>query len=151
MSTLKLAIPVLWIAAACGSSGKTGADAAPDTIARCVPSSPTTAPTYTELYAKYFAVGKPGHCATDGCHNGSNFNIWFCGNSKESCYLGMTSLESGPLVNPSNPTGSLIIDVHNSPLSWFNPNGPMPQDMPGPFPEGAMAIRAWIDDCAQNN
>ncbi|HEY6177153.1 MAG TPA: hypothetical protein VIX73_22005 [Kofleriaceae bacterium] len=148
MSTTNPALTLLLIVAACGSSNNAGPDA---DAARCVPQTPTTAPTYTDLYTKYFAVGKPGHCATDGCHNGANFNIWLCGGNKDTCYQGMTSPASGPLVNPSNPSASLIIDVHNSPLSWFNPNGPMPQDSPGPFPEGAMAIRAWIADCAQNN
>ena len=148
MSLTKLAMTVLLIISGCGSSPGAGPDA---TEARCVPSSPTTAPTYTELYAKYFAVNKPGHCATENCHNGAGFNIWFCGNDKNTCYQGMTSVASGPLVNPSNPSGSLIVDMRNSPLSWFNSLGPMPQDAPGPFPEGAAAIRAWIADCAQNN
>ena len=142
MSPTRLAMMLLLIIPGCA-----GSDA---NEARCVPSSPTTAPTYTELYTKYFAVNKPGHCATDNCH-GAGFNIWHCGGDKDSCYQGMTSAASGPLVNPSNPSASLIIDTHNSPLSWFNPQGPMPFDTPGPFPEGAAAIRAWIADCAQNN
>jgi len=148
MSPTKLAMTLLLIISGCGSSPGAGPDA---TEARCVPSSPTTAPTYSDLYTKYFAVNKPGHCATENCHNGAGFNIWFCGNDKTTCYQGMTSAASGPLVNPSNPSASLIIDTHNSPLSWFNPQGPMPFDTPGAFPEGADAIRAWIADCAQNN
>jgi hypothetical protein len=141
MSITKLAM-LLWIVAACGSSGNAGPG--PD-----APAGP--APTYSELYTKYFAIGTHGHCATGGCHNGGDFNIWFCGNTKDTCYQGMTSAASGPLVNPSNPMGSLIIDPRNSPLSWINANGPMPQDAPGAFPEGAAAIRAWIADGAKNN
>lgn len=146
MSFTKLAMTQLLIVSACGSSTS---PTPPD--AGCVPQNPTTAPTYTQLYDRYFAVGKPGHCATDGCHSGSNFNIWFCGSTKDSCYQGMTSSLSGPLVNPMNPAASLIIDMRASPLSWINPIGAMPLDARGPFPEGAAAIQAWVADCAQNN
>lgn len=151
MSTTNLALPLLLIVAACGSSNNAAADAAPDTVARCEPQSPSPVPTYSELYTKYFAVGKPGHCATDGCHSGNNFNIWFCGTSKDSCYAGMTGVLSGPLVDTANPSASLIVNPQTSPLSWINPQGPMPFDSPGPCPEGAMAIRAWIADGAKNN
>jgi hypothetical protein len=141
--TTKLAMALLVIAAGCGSSGNTSADAGP-----CVSSSTGTAPTYTQLYTKYFAPGTRGHCANDGCHNGT-FNIWLCGNDKDTCYRGMVTMAG--LINPSNPTASLIADPASSPLSWINPNGPMPFDTPGPFPEGRDAIKAWVAACAQNN
>jgi len=150
MST-KLAMTLLLIVAACGSSANMASDAATDSAPRCAPQNPSPVPTYTELYAKYFAVGKPGHCATNNCHNGAGFNIWFCGDTKDACFQGMTSVVSGPLVNTANPAASLLVDPQNSPLSWINPNGPMPFDTPGPCPEGAMAIRAWINDGAKNN
>ena len=154
LSTHKLAMPLVSIAAACmaacgGSSGNAGPDAGPDAAARQCISDPT-APTYTELYANYFAVGKPGHCATQHCHNGADFNIWLCGDDKDTCYRGMTSKAAG-LIDVTNPLDSLIIDTANSPLSWFNPNGPMPQDTPGPFPEGRDAILKWVNACALNN
>jgi hypothetical protein len=150
MSTTNLALPLLLIVAACGSSGNQASDAATDGP-RCEPQNPSPVPTYSELYAKYFAVGKPGHCATDGCHNGNGFNIWFCGNNKDTCYQGMTGILSGPLVDPANPAASLIVNPRTSPLSWIKPEGPMPFDAPGPCPEGAMAIQAWIADGAKNN
>lgn len=145
-SLFTLALPALWITAACGGSA---AASDPDANAPCEPSS--NAPTYSQLYTKYFAVGTPGHCATDGCHNGAGFNIWFCGSDKNTCYQGMTGTLSGPLVDPAHPAMSLIIDRQTSPLSWFNPGGPMPFDAMGPFPEGAAAIHAWVCNGAKND
>jgi hypothetical protein len=107
-------------------------------------------PTYSELYTRYFAAGTPGHCATDGCHAGPNYVIWVCGSTAATCYTGMASPDAG-LINTAMPQMSLIIDPANSPLSWFNPNGPMPYDKPGPFPEGRDAIQAWVADGAPNN
>jgi hypothetical protein len=132
-------------AAGCGGSDRAEPDAGP----ACVPPPGNTAPTYTELFNRYFAPGTTGHCANDACHNGPNFNIWMCGLTKDSCYRGMSTMAG--LINTGNPTASLIGDTRNSPLSWINPNGPMPFDTPGPFPEGRDAILAWVAACAQNN
>jgi len=132
---------------ACGSSGATpSADSG-----ACVPPAPGAAPTYTELFTKYFAPGTPGHCATAGCHADPDHNIWLCGTSKETCYAGMVGQG---LIDPMDPKASLIGDTRNSPISWINPNGPMPFDQPSPpvpFPEGRAAILAWLAACAQNN
>jgi hypothetical protein len=133
--TTNLVIGLL-VVAACGSDT---AGPAPD----------AAAPTYTELFTRYFAPGTRGHCATDSCHAGPNFNIWLCGTDKDTCYSGMVTMAG--LINPSNPKASLIADPANSPLSWINPNGPMPQDAAGPFPEGRDAILAWVAAGAQNN
>jgi hypothetical protein len=119
-------------------------------VAACGTDTPDPAPTYSELYTKYFAIGTPGHCATSGCHAGPDFNIWLCGPDKNTCYNGMTGPDAG-LVNKVNPSSSVIINPANSPLSWFNPNGPMPQDMPGPFPEGRDAILKWVMAGALND
>jgi hypothetical protein len=134
------------VLAACGSSSSSSAG--PDAAAPCAPPS-GGAPTYTELFTRYFAPGTPGHCANDACHNG-NFNIWECGFTKDSCYQGMVM---AGIINTttSNPTASPIGDPKLSPLRWINPNGPMPFDTPGPFPEGRDAILAWVAACAQNN
>lgn len=130
------------ITAACGESGS------PDAAAPCVPPAAGTAPTYSELFAKYFAPGTPGHCATDGCHAGADYNVWLCGLTKDSCYQGMTIVR---LIDPENPTASQIADPRSSPLSWINPSGPMPYDATGSFPEGRDAILAWVAACAQND
>jgi hypothetical protein len=112
-------------------------------VAACGMDTADPPPTYSELYARYFAPGTRGHCATDGCHNGANYVIWVCGNTKDTCYAGMASSDAG-LINTAIPRRSLIADPANSPLSWVNPNGPMPFDSPGPFPEGRDAILAWV-------
>ena len=141
------------LAAGCGGSDRAepdaNANANGDAGPACVPPPGNTAPTYTQLFTRYFAPGTAGHCANDACHNGPNFNIWMCGLTKDSCYKGMSTMAG--LIDTRNPTASLIGDPRNSPLSWINPNGPMPFDTPGPFPEGRDAILAWVAACAQNN
>lgn len=119
-------------------------------VAACGTDTAEPPPTFRELYTRYFAPGTPGHCATDGCHAGANYVIWVCGTTSDTCYAGMTSPDSG-LINTQNPRLSLILDPASSPLSWFNPNGPMPYDKPGPFPEGRDAIQAWILAGAPND
>jgi hypothetical protein len=116
--------------------------------APCTPPTEGNAPTYTELFDQYFAVGKPGHCATAGCHADPGHNVWLCGTTKDSCYAGMVQIG---LVNPTNPIASLIGDATKSPVAWVNPTGPMPFDAAGPFPPGRDAILAWVAACAQNN
>src|SRR3954470_19296832 len=49
-------------------------DAAPDAAI----AGQTDAPTYDELFNEYFAEGKPGHCATAGCHADPGHNVWLC-------------------------------------------------------------------------
>jgi len=142
-ATVRFRLTVLVLIAACGSSGGT----APDAGVKCVPPN-NTAPTYTELYTKYFAPGTPGHCATPGCHDDPDHTVWLCGKTKDTCYTGMISIG---LIDPENPTASRIGNPNTSDLSWVNPNGPMPFDGPGPFPEGRDAILAWVAACAQNN
>jgi hypothetical protein len=138
-------LAALVVVAACGSDGGTPAPDAPS--GACVPPKDGTAPTYSELYTKYFAAGTPGHCATSLCHLDSS-NGWACGTDKNTCYAGMVSIN---IIRPASPLLSSIADPKISPLRWFNPNGPMPQDTPGPFTEGRDAIKAWVDACAQNN
>jgi hypothetical protein len=127
--------------AACGTDGMDSQNTP------CTPPANSTAPTYTELFTRYFAQGTPGHCATAECHFDSS-NGWACGTSKDTCYAGMLSVD---LINPGNPKTSVIGDPKNSPLRWINPNGPMPQDAAMAFPEGRDAILAWVAACAQNN
>jgi hypothetical protein len=112
-----------------------------------VPPPGSTAPTYSQLYTRYFAAGTQGHCATDGCHLDASQG-WACGTNKDTCYAGMVGVE---IINPMNPRASVIGDPKASPISWVNVNGPMPQDNAVPFPEGRDAIMAWVAACAQNN
>ena len=119
-------------------------------VAACGVDTADPPPTYSELYTRYFAPGTPGHCAMAGCHGDPGHMIWLCGTTKDTCYAGMTSPEAR-LINLATPTASLIRDPVNSPLSWFNRNGAMPYDRPGPFPEGRDAILAWIAAGARND
>ena len=99
------------------------------------------APTYDELFEKYFAPGKPGHCATAGCHTDPGHNVWLCSNT-DTCYQGMVDVG---LIDPDDPKHSEITDSSRSPLTWFNPNGGnMPLDAQGEFAEGRAAIEAWL-------
>ena len=131
---LRFCLAAFVVLAACGSDQAT-------------PDAP--APTYTELYMKYFAVGTPGHCAqTGGCHSDALASGWACGADKDTCYNGMVSIG---IIDPATPKASTIADPVNSPLRWFNPTGPMPQDALMPFPAGRDAIKAWVAAGAQNN
>ena len=138
----------------CGSNSPPAAHPVRDSGAplveqKCTPPTDGVAPTYAELYAKYFAPGTPGHCATSHCHGNPGFDVWLCGDSKDSCYAGMVSVG---LVNPADPVHSLIGDEQSSPLSWINPaGGNMPFDHTGAFPEGRNAILAWVAACAVND
>ena len=136
-------LAALVVIAACGTDTALPGDAGEP----CTPPTAGTAPTYTELYTKYFAPKTPGHCATAECHL-DGVQGWTCGLTKDQCYAGMVYIR---LIDLQSPARSPIGDPRSSQLSWINPNGPMPQDTPGPFPEGANAIRAWVAACAQNN
>jgi len=130
--------------AACGSASN---EPSPD-AATCTPPATGTAPTYTELYATYFAPNTPGHCATAGCHADPGHATWSCGTTKDACYAGMVGVG---LIDPANPRASQIADPKRSPLSWINAGGGMPQDAVAPLPEARDAILAWVAACAPNN
>lgn len=119
----------------------------PDAQVPCNMANP--APTYTELYNTYFAVGTAGHCAMEGCHGDPGHNVWLCGPDKSTCYQGM--LGEG-LINMANPVASKLSDPNTSPLIWVNSrNGFMPQDALRANAAGADAINKWALACAQNN
>lgn len=154
MRSLLALVPLL-LCEACGSP----ADVQPESTAPdpsltgpaptpCVPPARGNAPTYTELFDQYFAKGTPGHCATAGCHASPGFNVWLCGDTKDSCYAGMVGVG---LIDPQHPLGSLIANPTQSPLSWINPTGSMPFDATAPLPAGRDAILAWVAACAPND
>ena len=107
------------------------------------------APSYSELFDAYFALGTPGHCATAGCHADPNHTVWRCGPTKDDCYAGMSEIG---LIDAANPAHSAIVDPHRSPLAWINPaGGNMPLDAPGANDGAADALRAWVEAGAQND
>jgi hypothetical protein len=148
-----IAFVPLVLCEACGpaSGARASSGPAPPSVleaAPCTPASDVASPTYTELFDRYFAPGQPGHCATAHCHDEPGFNVWLCGDTKESCYAGMVQVG---LVNPDDPAASMIGSPTESPLSWINPSGNMPFDVTGPFPAGRDAILAWLAACAPND
>lgn len=133
----------LALAAGCGGAENGG----PDAATMCNPNA--SAPTYTQLYTRYFAPNTPGHCANEMCHGDIEFNIWKCGLTKDTCFNGMVGFQ---LIDTANPLASRLASSTASPLIWISPNnGFMPADALTPFPEGRDAILAWIGACAPNN
>ena len=124
-----------------GCSGIPSALTAGDAGGESGPPDLLPPPTYTIVFDSLFAVGTPGHCAKAGCHGDPGHHDWLCGSDKQSCYQGL--LKVG-LVDPKDPTHSLIADPANSPLRWINRNGPMPFDDPSPNVEGGAIIEAWV-------
>jgi hypothetical protein len=107
------------------------------------------APTYTELFDAYFAANTPGHCATAGCHADPGHTVWRCGPTKDDCYAGMSEVG---LLDSVDPTHSVIIDPHRSPITWINAaGGNMPLDAQGPNATASEALRAWVAAGAQND
>jgi hypothetical protein len=107
------------------------------------------APTYTDLYNNYFGPNTPGHCGNSDCHLGTpRVHVWVCGSTRDTCYAGMVKVG---IISTTDPTNSPIADPQNSPLSWINPNGPMPRDNPTPNPQAGGDIVWWVLAGAQNN
>ena len=142
-------VAVAFVLVACGATPHRDAPPEPAPIVPCAPpATGAAAPTYSDLYTRYFAAGTPGHCATAHCHGTVGANDWICGDSADSCYRGMVKVG---LIDPKNPLHSAIADPNESPLSWVNPSGDMPFDTAGPLPEGRDAISAWVQACAPND
>jgi hypothetical protein len=136
------------VPSSCGSSASSPSTSVVDMMPTTQPDL-DRAPTYTELFAMFFAPGTPGHCATPGCHADPGHHVWVCGTTKDTCYAGMVDIG---LIDPTAPTASQIGDPSRSPLTWINPTGGnMPFDAPAPNPAGRDAIRMWVAAGAQNN
>lgn len=145
---LRIGLLAVSLSPACGSSSAAYPDV-PQGHADSPPLDAGPAPTYTELFARYFAPGTPGHCATSGCHADPGHNEWLCGTNKDDCYRGMVSVG---LIDPVHPERSMIADPSTSPLTWINPaGGNMPFDTLGSNPSGRDAITAWVAAGARND
>jgi hypothetical protein len=103
------------------------------------------APTWTELYDRFFGPDTPGHCASGRCHS-RLLGGFKCGATKEECYDGLVFAQ---LIDTANPRASAIAKENESPLAWFG--GAMPLDDPQPNPEAARAVRAWVLAGAKKN
>ena len=98
-----------------GGAGGAGADGA------------TPAPTWTDLYSRYFGPNTPGHCGR--CHrNGCELN-------KNACYQWFARKKQFPL--------------QTSRLTWFG--GDMPKDNLAPNPQAELDMTAWQTSGGENN
>jgi hypothetical protein len=105
------------------------------------------APTWTDLYAKYFGPGSLGHCGNAGCHD--NVRDHFrCGASKDDCYQGLVD---GHWISSTDPLHSQLANPDETPLSWFASGGNMPDDKRMPNPTAADEIGAWVFAGAKND
>jgi len=109
--------------------------------------------TWTFVYATYFDKGTPGHCGDEGCHATSRAG-YVC-SSQAACYASLTSNNAfvgGFLVDPKNPSASILVDPANSPLIWFNEtHGTMPKSALAPNPDAKRDVAAWISAGAPND
>ena len=120
----------------------TGDAAAPGSPA--TPSAPSKAPTWTTVYAQYFAATSPGRCGASGCHSSSR-GRFKCGTTQDACYAGLVASR---LIDTKNPKASSIASDNTSPLSWFGGN------MPGRPTKNQKArddISAWVNAGALDN
>jgi hypothetical protein len=104
------------------------------------------APTWTQLYTRFFGPDTPGHCSgTGGCH--TTLRAGFkCGTSKNECWQGLVN---AGLITPASPSQSPLAKPGDSPLVWLG--GSMPLDDPSAHPEAAAAVQAWIAAGAKND
>ena len=110
-------------------------------------SVPVAAPTWTTIYATYFAAGTPGHCGNSGCHQTirSGFK---CGTTKATCFQGLVTKG---LVTPAAAATSPLGDANQTPLAWFGTGGGMPKDQAVKNTAAAKAVTAWLVAGALNN
>jgi hypothetical protein len=104
----------------------------------------TSAPTWTQIYPAYFGPGSLGHCGSSGCHSTSRGGFK-CGTTQATCYTGLVN---AGLIDTSNPSASVLIDVQQSPLSWYGGN--MPTN-PTTNKKAVSDIDGWVNAGAQNN
>ncbi len=135
--------------AACSSSSTTpdnGGGTGDDAGGGGTGDDAATGPTWSSVYAAYFAPGTPGHCSNAGCHAASRGGFK-CGTTKDTCYQGLidSQLVSTSLKEKSPIAGS------SSPLVWFNSRGTMPDDNRKANAQAASDIKTWLASGAENN
>jgi hypothetical protein len=106
------------------------------------------APTWSYIYATYFSASSAGGCADTLCHgrSGGRGNLQFT--NKDNAYTQFTTKIpenfSRPLIDLDDPSNSLLISETESPVSWFNPDGTMPEDNTGSNETAKAEITAWV-------
>jgi hypothetical protein len=114
---------------------------------------PSPAGTFTDVYENWIGPGTAGSCSASFCHNlgtskGAEASGFVCGSTQAGCYAGL--VKKG-LIDPSDPSSSLLGIPGSSPLGWFGNGGPMPEGDSAPNAAGAAAISAWIAAGARND
>jgi len=110
--------------------------------------------TWTFIYNTYIAKGATaGHCGNVGCHATARGGF-LCG-TQSNCYVSITNSNpsvGGKMVDPKNPSASVILDPVNSPVYWFSTSaGNMPEGALTPNAQAKADITAWINAGAPNN
>jgi hypothetical protein len=105
------------------------------------------APTWTQIYTRYFGPGSLGHCSDANCHlkEGDRF---MCGTTKEQCYQGLLLRD---LLDLKTPAKSRLVNRLRSPLAWYGGAGKMPPDAIKVNQTAADEIDAWVHAGAKNN
>jgi outer membrane protein assembly factor BamB len=103
--------------------------------------------TWHYVYSTYFAgttlAATPGHCAECHAPPGSASSIVPLRADETSFYA---DLISAGLVDPTNPSASMLGNPNGSPLSWFaSGGGSMPLDEAGPNPAAIAAVQGWLN------
>jgi hypothetical protein len=101
-------------------------------------SKASSAPTFTELYADYFAPNSTpatvGSCGKSGCHNAGGTAPEL--DTQSDFYTNLTNIQGAPSTWPTL-------------FTWTG--GSMPENGPASDPAAAQAIAEWIDAGAPNN
>ncbi len=98
-------------------------------------------PTWTTIYATYFAAGTPGNCGASGCHLATNKGVKCA--DKATCFSTLTT--QGYISGTSSPLATT-----QSCLTWYGSNGNMPPSG-GANTKAKTAINAWVAAGASNN
>jgi hypothetical protein len=98
--------------------------------------SSSQAPTWTQLFNAYFAVGKVGNCALSGCH----------ATYMTSPSAAFSWLQSEQQVGGSQPA---LANPNSSCLTWLG--GDMPPGGPGAEPSAVTDLDLWLKAGAKNN
>jgi hypothetical protein len=155
MRSFLIFIPFAVLAVACASAADSQARSDGGS-SRAGDTGPPPAPgTWSYVYANDFAPGSKGHCANPSCRGDVPRGGFRCGPTKDSCFAALKSdvipSRGRPLVDPSAPATSLILDTQVSPVAWSSDQGNMPQDVPFQNSSAKAEVEAWLMAGAKND
>ncbi len=124
---------------------------APDTGATPTTEDAGSGITWTDLYRDFFGRPAPGPgCkGTGACHGSAGVGgggTWVCGDTKESCWQGITAVSAGLLDTKAPENSALLLTIRTK------DGGSMPKNPRYVFSdESVKRIRDWMAAGAQNN